>query len=237
MGKRVYATKPNKSSKRQKTTKGPVRETGIVSKRTSSLGKLGKYLPFPVTKNYTFQYDSNLVSVAPATSTIQLLVNANSVYDPDANISAYFGNKQPLNYSKLLSATGPYKVSKVNSWDMEYTIVNKSTSSIGVWVISAAFLAADWDSTSEASNFPGAQHYVIAGTGSSENIKTVKSNGCLDDVVGYKQDINLSAAYNALPSTQLVCGLLIYSADATVVTFDISARFRQRALLSEYDGN
>lgn len=236
MVKRVYAPKPSKKSfKKRKVTKN-VRETGIVSKNNSVLGKLARYLPFPAQRKYTFQYDSTLINVA-GLSTVQALINANSLFDVDANTAAYFGNKTPTNYSKLLSSTGPYKVYRVDSWECEYTIVNKSTSSLGVYVIGASANSTDWDTSTEAANYPGAKHYVITGTSGTKNILTMMTTGCVADVNGYPLDVGLSAAYNASPTTIIGGGMLIYSSDGTNTLFDISCRIRQRALLTDYDGN
>ena len=46
-----------------------------------------------------------------------------------------FGNKQPLYYDALLSASGPYKNYKVNSWRTTYTIEQLRMHPMTCWAI------------------------------------------------------------------------------------------------------
>lgn len=143
-----------------------------------------------------------------------LSVKPNSAYDFDNGTS--FGNKQPLYYDSLFSASGPYKNYKVDSWTTTYTIVNMADVPVTVFALPPISATGEIDSLAEADNFPGVKRlYLTAKTGS-------KSHGTLS-IVGNVRDVYTSAstdlgfvgAYNTDPAYLVYQGLFFASADGT----------------------
>jgi len=60
----------------------------------------------------TFLYENALSKVSGGTNVVTVQVKPNDMYDYDSTGDA--GNKQPLYYDALLSASGPYKTIQDN---------------------------------------------------------------------------------------------------------------------------
>jgi len=158
MKKRAPKTPRKKQSAKRIAVKA--REQGIVAKGKSHTALREKYSPFPAVRNYTFSYENGAVTMAPGTATVQYILKPNSLYDIDGNLSAPFGNHQPVDFSKLLSSTGPYHDYKVNSWDIEITLINQSVSPLAGYIVGSSAQSSDWDTFNECVSFPPASKIV-----------------------------------------------------------------------------
>lgn len=172
--------------------------------------------PFTEKKFTTFLYENALTKCAPAASLVTVGFVANNMYDFDNNAGAYWGNKQPLYYDALLSATGPYKSYKVISWKTTITVVNQTAVPINVWLAGALTGSAEVDSAAEADNFPGVKKMYLTASGGSKNEGKIVITGHIDDVFsGFEKDLNLLGAYNSGPGSPIYGSLVMQSADGT----------------------
>jgi len=172
--------------------------------------------PFAATKFMTFVYENELTALGSAT-VHALPVMANSLFDFDQTGGAIFGNKQPLYYDALLSASGPYKQYNVISWKTTYTIFNLSTSvPITVWAIPPVASTTEIDSAAEADNFPGCKSLYLGPQTSSKNMGELTVYGHVNDVYSATPGLNtLVGQYNASPNSPCYQGLVIRASDGT----------------------
>ena len=116
--------------------------------------------PFPRSKLVNLIYENQLTAVtAGGAAFVARSTKPNSAYDFDNN--GDFGNKQPLYYDALLTASGPYKNYKVDSWITTYTIINEADVAMTVWAIPPVSASAEIDSAAEADNFPGSKEVIF----------------------------------------------------------------------------
>jgi len=90
--------------------------------------------PFPASKRITMVYENALTPISGAAAFLSKSVKYNSLYDFD-NGTGDLGNKQPLYFDTLFTASGPYKQYKVHSWKATWTFVNTSATPQSIWVI------------------------------------------------------------------------------------------------------
>lgn len=202
----------SRTFKKRKTTRNIVGNIGgRVSASATTLARSKG--PFAATKYMTFLYENELTVMGGASVTTPLSVMSNSLFDFDKN--GIFGNKQPLYFDTLLSASGPYKQYRVISWKTTYTIINNSGSTpITVWAIPPVSAAAEIDSAAEADNFPGCKSLYLGNNGSSKNQGTLTVFGHVDDVYPAQKGLDsLAAAYNADPLSPCYQGLIIRASD------------------------
>lgn len=211
-------------------------EQGIVPKGKSKTALREKYSPFPAVRNYTFMYENGATLMAPGTSSVQYGLKCNSLFDIDNNLSAAFGNHSPTDYSKLLSATGPYHDYRVNSWDFEITLINQSVSPLAGYLVGSSGTLTDWDTLAECALFPPAEMFFMSGVAGNSGVKTIKTNGNVSDIYTFNKDLSLTGAYNGDPGVIVYGGLYLYSTDGTNISVSIAIRARQRAVLSNTDG-
>lgn len=194
--------------------------------------------PFPRSKTVSLVYENALTSVAPAAAFVALGTKPNSAYDYDNSSGAAFGNKQPLYYDTLLTASGPYRNYKVNSWKTTYTIVNTAATPITVFAMPPISATTEIDSVAEADNFPGVKRlYLTAATG-SKNIGTITVTGNVADVYASSalSEGGMIAAYNADPTYLVYSGILIASGDgSTNVTCQVAVRHVMNTTLQAID--
>lgn len=199
-----------------------VRSAGQVLGRTSSVAPSSTTLarslgPFQGKKIVTFLYDNELTVVGGALNLLQAHHASNSLFDFDKSSSNCFGNKQPLFYDTLLSASGPYKQYKVVSWKTTYTIHNASTSCpITVWALPPVPQTSEIDSAAEADNFPGVKRLFLTGVSGSKNIGSITVTGHINDYCpSWRNDLNLIGGYNTDPGTPIYGGLIIHGSDGS----------------------
>lgn len=186
--------------------------TGIVpaSLTTQQINTVGPFKP----KIYTsFIYESELALAPLSTAQGVLSVSPNDLYDFDKGTT--FGNKQPLFYDTMLSATGPYRTYKVYSWKTTYTIVNASPAvPVTCWAVPPSTSSGEVDQNFEADNFPGVKRAYLTPLSGSKSYATITIDGHISDVYdNYKEDNTLVGSFNTSPGTGVYQGLLIRASD------------------------
>lgn len=173
--------------------------------------------PFSGKKFMTFLYENALTKVNPASPLSALSVLANSLYDFDKTTLASFGNKQPLYYDTVLTASGPYKSYQVISWKTTYTVVNMTAVPISVWAVPPTIAANEIDSVAEADNFPGVKKLSLSQAAGSKNIGTITVWGHQNDLypVETLTANSTTASYAGDPASPCYAGLIVASADGT----------------------
>lgn len=182
--------------------------------------------PFPRSKNVSLVYENALTATGAGTGGLLTLgTKPNSAYDYDNSSGAAFGNKQPLYYDALLTASGPYKNYKVNSWRTTYTVVNNGDSPMTVWALPPISATSEIDSAAEADNFPGVKRLYLTGKGGSKSTGTITVTGNVADVyTSATGEGGLVAAYNADPTYLVYGGLILQTADASSIVAYVAVR-------------
>lgn len=146
-----------------------------------------------------------------------LEVRPNSAFDYD--VTGNLGNKQPMYYDSLMTASGPYKSYKVVSWKTTWTFVNASTVGVNIWVSPPVLTSSECDSVAEAEEFPGVKKITLTSESGSKGIATCTITGSYKDV--YPAAIGTDAqfaAYNANPAGAIAATIVYQPADASSVT-------------------
>jgi len=107
---RSSSTQGKKAKLQRTSTLELGRITGKVAPSSTTLSRAGG--PFSGKKFVTFLYENALSKVSGGTNVVTVQVKPNDMYDYDNTGEA--GNKQPLYYDALLSASGPYKTIQDN---------------------------------------------------------------------------------------------------------------------------
>lgn len=173
--------------------------------------------PFPRSKKMQLVYENALTAVsAGGLAALARQHASNSLYDFDKSSDNCFGNKQPLYYDTLLTASGPYKNYKVNSWRTVYTFINEADVATTIFVMPPIAATAEIDSVAEADNFPGVKRlYLTAKTG-SRSIGTVTVTGNNRDVYPSSQgDVGFTGGYGGDPGFLVYGGFVAATADGT----------------------
>lgn len=204
-----------KPRKKTKTSSDMGRITGKVAPGATTLANaMG---PFSGKKYLTFLYENALTKVAPGATTSVLSVMSNSLYDFDKTSLASFGNKQPLYYDTLLTASGPYKNYQVQSWKTTYTVINMTAVPITVWAVPPTSAANEIDSVAEADNFPGVKSMSLTAATGSQNKGVITVTGHQFDVYPllHLTANSTTANYAGDPGSPIYQGLVVASADGT----------------------
>lgn len=194
--------------------------------------------PFPRSKTVSLVYENALTPVTPAATFVALGTKPNSAYDYDNSSGSAFGNKQPLYWDTLMTASGPYRNYKVNSWKTVYTIINQSTSPVTVFAMPPISGTTEIDSVAEADNFPGVKRLYLTAASGAKNIGTLTVTGNVADVYtsSAASEGGMIAAYNADPTYIVYSGLLIQSGDgATNVNCQVAVRHVMSTVLQSID--
>lgn len=170
--------------------------------------------PFTNKKYVTFLYENALQQIAGAANVMTAVCKPNDMYDFDNSGDA--GNKQPLYYDTLLTASGPYKQYKVISWKTTYWFVNTSTCAVDIFISPPTAATAEFDSLAEADNFPGVKRLRLTpGTG-SKSYGSISIKGHVADVFpAYINDANLIGAYNTSPANIVYQTVLVRGSDGS----------------------
>lgn len=157
--------------------------------------------PFSGKKYVTFLYENALTQIAGAANVITAIVKPNDMFDFDS--SGDYGNKQPLYYDVLLTASGPYRQYKVISWKTTYTFINNTSSGpVDIFVSPPVAATSEFDSLAEADNFPGVKRLKLTSSGGSKNWGTIVVKGHIADVFPTAEnDSNFVGPYNGSPTT------------------------------------
>lgn len=173
--------------------------------------------PFSGKKVVDLVYENGLLPVGGASILTSCPIVANGAFDVD--VSNFFGNKQPLYYDTLLTASGPYQVYKVVSWKTTYTITNGNATPLNCYAIGCAASTADFDSLAEAENYPGVKRLYLSSKGGSKDTGTITVTGNISDLnADFTNDRGFGGAYNANPSYPCYSMLILSSADGATST-------------------
>jgi len=170
--------------------------------------------PFEGYKTMTFLYESYLRSCSAGAPASVVTVRSNSMFDYD--VSGNVGNKQPLYYDSLLTASGPYRAYKVVSWKTTWFVQNTTAVPVTVFVSPPVSSTGEFDSVAEADNYPGVKRLFLGPAGSSNDSGSLTVTGHVNDVYkGYTGDVNFQAAYNSDPTSSIYGCVIIATADGT----------------------
>lgn len=241
--KRSSSTYGGGAPKKAKTTssqtaQAAAKAAGRVPPKRTSLVKAGIGAPFPAHKRVTFDYSNGLVAYAPGTATGKLSVAYTDLYDFDRTAGNTFGNKQPLYYDQLLSATGPYKQFKVISWTTVFTIINMSESvGLTVYGLPSLIDGSEVDILSEAEAYPGVQRLHLTPSTGSKSMGTITITGNLKDQYdSWSGDSSFIGAYNGPPGNPIYGGLFFSTGDgSTVVNVEVAVCHRAYTEVSSND--
>lgn len=210
---------------------GTVKETFKVQKRRKTLSKetLGKITgkispasttlskcpgPFSAKNFVTMLYENALQKVSGGTNVVTVQVKPNDMYDYDN--TGEVGNKQPLYYDALLSASGPYKQYKVISWKTTFYFINMTACPVDIFVSPPLNAANECDTVAEADNFPGVQRLRLTAASGSRSHGQITMTGHVGDVYpSYANDSALTGNYNASPGTPIYQNVVIRGSDGT----------------------
>lgn len=175
------------------------RITGKVAPSNTTLARAPG--PFTGKKFVTFLYENALTQMGGASNVVTSIIKCNDAFDFDS--SGDYGNKQPLFYDVLMSASGPYKTYKVLSWKTTYTFINNNANTpVDIFVSPPVAATAEIDSLAEMDNFPGVKRLYLTTQGGSKNMGTVVVTGNLSDVYDHsKNDANFTGSYNGSPTS------------------------------------
>lgn len=225
-----------KRTKRMRSRSASARPWKV--RRTDTLGSLGGSQvapsrttmaraqgPFGAKKYTDLVYQSYLRPCGGAAVFSNCYLQCNSAFDPDGG--GFFGNEQPLFYDTLLTASGPYRGYKVISWKTTYTIVNNTGSPLNCFAIGAYGATAEFDSITEANNFPGVKRQYLTAKSGGKDTATITVTGHIKDVnAGTFTDSNNIGAFNSNPGAIVYGGLLVSTSDGTTSTAEVHVAVR-----------
>jgi hypothetical protein len=183
----------------------------------------------PATKIVTFQYDSVLAAVSSIGQVLSLPVALNDINDFDRSTGNAFGNKQPLYHDTLVNSSN-YTNTRVESWEVTFSIVNTGTTPMQVFCVSASNSTAAFDSETKASNLPGVQKIDLTSGLGSKSHCTVTIYGTPKDLYsGYPMDSGLSAGFSGSPANVVFGGITLYVPSGTInATVSVKAKLRTK---------
>lgn len=170
--------------------------------------------PFAEKKYVTFLYENALTTISGGANVCSASVKLNDMYDFDNGTD--FGNKQPLYYDQLLSASGPYKNFKVISWKTTYYFINNGATPVDIFVSPPISGVAEADSLTEMDNFPGVSRLRLTKSGGCKDYGEIVVTGHVKDMcAAYDKDIQLIGGYASTPQTVIYQTILARGSDGT----------------------
>lgn len=161
-------------------------------------------------------YDNALTQIGGSANLLTAHVASNSLFDFDKSGSSCYGNKQPLYMDTLMSASGPYRRYRVNSWRTTFTVINDTSVPLNVWILPPITATSEIDSAAEADNFPGVIKGYLTEKGGSKSHGSWSVTGNIKDITDdYNMNATLQALYNADPATIAYGGVVVQAADGT----------------------
>lgn len=240
--------KSSSTSTGGKWKKSSVRPPRLVKakRRKGSAAAIGKITtlsknpdgPFPRSMDTVLVYENALTALGAGTGGLLTVgTKPNSAFDYDNSSGAVFGNKQPLYYDTLLTASGPYKNYKVNSWKTTYTVVNMGAAPITVWALPPISATSEIDSAAEADNFPGVIRMYLTAKDGDCNSGTLTVTGNLADVYASSaySEGGMIAAYNADPTYLVYGGIIVQTADGNAISAYAAVRHEMNTTLQVVD--
>jgi len=170
---RSSSTQGKKAKLQRTSTLELGRITGKVAPSSTTLSRAGG--PFSGKKFVTFLYENALSKVSGGTNVVTVQVKPNDMYDYDNTGEA--GNKQPLYYDALLSASGPYKQYKTISWKTTWYFMNQTACPVDIFISPPLNAANECDTVAEADNFPGVKRLRLTAATGSKNYGQITTTG------------------------------------------------------------
>lgn len=164
----------------------------------------------PCVLTYQGEFGDSISSGAAAVAYTQW--RPNDLYDFD--VSGNFGNKQPLYYDQLLSATGPYKRYMVYAWKTTLTIFNTSDIPLEIFVDTNTMNSlTDADTVTEIANRRGVIKRLITAQANAKPYTTISWFKNLNSIVpGARASINeWGGYYTGSPNNYIANTLLVRS--------------------------
>lgn len=226
------ATKRRKAVRERLAALG--RLTGNIPASATTLSRAPG--PFSGKKFVTFLYENAFQQVGGAANVLTVVTKPNDMYDYDNSGDA--GNKQPLYYDTLLTASGPYRQYKVLSWKTTYYFTNTTTNTpVDIFISPPVAAASEFDSLAEADNYPGVKRLRLTGINGSKSYGEVTVTGHIKDVYPtISNDSTFVGAYNGSPTTIVYQVALIRGSDgATAPSVYVSVKHEAFTELSYVD--
>ena len=209
--KRPLASSQGKGPMKKLKTSKPTR------KRTKGTPEM--YAPaqvFPDVLNTTLRYNSNMVAIDVAASSIYYSFNLNGMFDFD--VDNILGNKQPLYFDELVTADGPYKNYKVKSWKTIIEVINDSTDPLLVYW-SQADSTSDADSLIEVQNRPNVRELILTQRDGDKNSGKIVAPGKVTDIQGsIRNPADLTGAFSSNPTVPCIGTIFFYNPGGVVST-------------------
>lgn len=207
------------AAKRTKVTAKAPTVTGNVGNRTTlSMAPT----PFPKTRWITFDYQNGLFLRSPLATSDVTAFCPNDMFDFDRTSDNRLGNKQPLFYDQLIgSGIGPYKQFYVKSWYTTFTIINRGTAPITVWLTPPQTTAAEVDTVTEVDNLPGVVKKFIDVPGGQSMI-TISNKGAISDMnAGIEGDTGFTGFANT-PAVPVFASVVMSSSANLIYEIAVS---------------
>jgi len=210
------------------------RITGKVSSSATTLAVAPG--PFTGRKFMTFLYENQLTQIGGSANVMTVVCKPNDMYDFDN--SGDTGNKQPLYFDTLLTASGPYRTYKVISWKTTYYFINNTaTTPVDIFVSPPIAGTGEFDSLAEADNFPGVKRLRLTASGGSKSHGSITIKGHIKDVYPtISDDSNFIGNYNTSPSTIVYQAVVVRGSDgSTAPSIYVSVKHEAYTELSFVD--
>jgi len=236
---RSDAMTPEEASRKKKRATQARRDalgriTGNVGPGATTLSKAPG--PFSGRKFVTFLYENAMQQIGGSANVMTVVTKPNDMYDYDNSGDA--GNKQPLYYDSLMSASGPYRQYKVISWKTTYYFVNNTaTTPVDIFISPPVAGTSEFDSLAEADNFPGVKRLRLTASTGSKSMGQVTITGHVKDVYPtLSSDKDLVGAYNSSPTTLVYQVALVRGSDgSTAPSVYVSVKHEAYCELSYVD--
>jgi len=142
------------------------------------------------------------------------------------------GNKQPLYYDQLISSTGPYKQFMVKSWSTEFTVINRGTAPITMWLTPPQTTTLEADTVNEVDNMPGVVKAFVDVLG-GKSMVVISNKGAISDMNSGITGDTAWTGFLGTPSVP-VYGNLYLSSSANLI-YEIAVKHRAYTRLTGVD--
>lgn len=195
--------------------------------------------PFPKVMNTCLVYKQPSVYINSngVSSSWTQIWRSNSLFDYD--YSNALGNKQPLFYDTLCTATGPYQNYRVNAWSAKITIINLSDKPMNVYYDPVSYSIAEADTQTEMQNRRGVIYRMLTAQSNSKPMTTIKSfvrvKDFAPDIVSSSE--NYSADSSADPSKILYSQLLWGPIDLSTTAYNVAIQVETKFYCTFYNAD
>ena len=217
--------------RRTKPRKAPgARKSKTVTKTVTTMGRIprpfGSKGPFPKIFNTQLVYKNPSATITSLglSSSLYLNLCANNMFRFDTN--ANFGNKQPLFFDQLCSATGPYRWYKVNAWKTTIKLINLTDKAMYTYYDPAASSVTETDTSNELENRRGVKFQMLTAQGNAKPMVTYKTYRTLKSFApqSVSSSENYSAEYNAEPAQKVFQTLMWRTIDGSTAAYTVAVQ-------------